>query len=293
MAFDFYFAGSQCKASDDTIVQLNANVLKSFVNDIKQLPKWFERKRNGWKGKLMIDNGAFTFYRKGGSLDIDKYIDWLNDNDEYIDYAVALDDIPGKWRQGHTAEEVKASALKTWQNYLYMKERVKSPQKLLPVFHMGEHFDNLERYLRCEDLNYMCISALKDITNSEREKWYSKCYDLIYKLRPDIKVHCLGSATLQNAKKFPFTSMDATSWIMSGANGNVLTDKGVIYVGNKTKLTQTEIDALGTMLNKYGLTVNQVCKDYRYRMVANVHYLYDKSRTTEFQNNKIIQRRLL
>ena len=138
----------------------------------------------------------------------------------------------------------------------------------------------------------MCISALKDITNKQREEWYRKCYALIYKLRPDIKVHCLGSATLQNAEKFPFTSMDATSWIMSGANGNVLTDKGVVYVGNRVKLTQAEIDALSTLLDKYGITVDQVCQDYRYRMVANVHYLYDKSRTTEFQNKKIIPRRL-
>ena len=179
MAFDFYFAGTQCVEADEMICKLNGNVLKSFVNDKKDIQKWFERKRNGWTGKLMIDNGAFTVYRQGGTLDIDKYIEWLNEYDEYIDYAVALDNIPGKWREGHTAEEVKASALKTWENYLYMTERVKSPQKLLPVFHMGEHFDNLERYLKCEGLEYMCISALKDITNKQREEWYSKCYSFI------------------------------------------------------------------------------------------------------------------
>lgn len=292
MAFDFYFAGTQCQQADATIQELNANVLKSYVNDRKEILKWFERKKNGWKGKLMIDNGAFTFYRQGGSLDLDEYIRWLNENDEYIDYAVALDDIPGKWREGHTAEEVKASALKTWENYLYMIERVKSPKKLLPVFHMGEHFDNLVRYLERDDLEYMCISALKDITNAQREAWYTKCYALIYKMRPDIKVHCLGSATLQNAEKFAFTSMDATSWIMAGANGNVYTDRGTIYVGNRVKLTEEETAILQDMLDKYGITVEQVCTDYKYRMVANVRYLYDKSRTTEFKSSKSSMRRL-
>lgn len=292
MAFDFYFAGSQCDESTQLIRELNGNVLKSFVNDKKSIEMWFEYRRQGWHGKLMIDNGAFTFYRQGGSLDIDKYIAWLNENDEYIDYAVALDDIPGKWREGHTAEEVKVSAEKTWNNYLYMKEHTKSPQKLLPVFHMGEHFDNLKRYLECEDLEYMCISALKDITNKQREEWYSKCYSFIYKMRPDIKVHCLGSATLQNAEKFPFTSMDATSWIMTGANGNIFTDNGVIYVGNRRILTDEETSILENMLKEYGITVEQVCTDYRYRMLANVHYLYKKSRTTEFKNNRLTVRRL-
>ena len=63
MAFDFYFAGTQCDEADEVMVSLNANVLKSYVNDQKSIQKWFERKKNGWKGKLMIDNGAFTFHR--------------------------------------------------------------------------------------------------------------------------------------------------------------------------------------------------------------------------------------
>ena len=89
MAFDFYFAGTQCQEADDLMVSFNANVLKSYVNDKRSIQKWFGHKRNGWKGKLMIDNGEFTFHRHGGSLDIDEYIDWINSNDEYIDYAIA------------------------------------------------------------------------------------------------------------------------------------------------------------------------------------------------------------
>ena len=293
MAFDFYFAGTQCKEADYLIRDLNANVLKSYVNDKTSIKEWFEYKKQGWTGKLMIDNGAFTFYRQGGSLDIDEYIQWLNDNDEYIDYAVALDDIPGTWQHGHTSEEVKISAEKTWQNYLYMRKRVKSPDKLLPVVHMGEHMDNLVRYLEYKDLKYLCISGLKNITNKQREEWYRKCFSYICRLRPDIKIHCLGSATIQNAEKYPFTSMDATSWIMTGANGSILTDNGIIYVGDRRSLTEDEISVLQSLLDKYDITVEQVCTNYRYRMLANVHYLYDKSKTTKLKNIKLSFKRRL
>lgn len=98
MSFDYYFAGSQSIKVDKLLAKRNANILRSYATEKKNISFWFEQKKNGWLGKLMIDNGAFTFHRKGGSLNIDEYINWLNDNDDYYDYAIALDDIPGKWR---------------------------------------------------------------------------------------------------------------------------------------------------------------------------------------------------
>jgi len=74
MAFDFYFAGTQCQESTELLKDLGCNVLKSYVNDRKEINKWFQYKKDGWTGKLLIDNGEFTFHRKGGSLDIDEYI---------------------------------------------------------------------------------------------------------------------------------------------------------------------------------------------------------------------------
>lgn len=292
MAFDFYFAGTQCTEADDLIQKLNANVLKSYVNDKKEILKWFERKRNGWKGKLMIDNGEFTFHRKGGSLNIDEYIQWLNDNDECIDYAIALDKIPGRWGHVKTREEIAQAPEQTWNNYCYMYERVKSPKKLLPVFHQYDNFKWLEQILTSGMPEYICLSGNKELTNKQREDWYETCYSYIYKLNPNVKVHCLGSATLQNAERFPFTSMDATSWIMTGANGSILTDVGVVYVGTAIKLSDIERQAVEKIVSKYGLTVDDVITNYKARMVVNVNYLYEKSLATEFKNKRSTNRRL-
>lgn len=298
MAFDFYFAGTQCEEANLLLKELNANVLKSYVNDKKEILKWFEYKRQGWKGKLLIDNGEFTFHRKGGSLDIDEYIKWLNDNDELIDYAIALDSIPGKWGQPRTSEDVRISAEKTWENFLYMRSKMKSPDKALPVFHMGESFDNFERFLQFPDLKYMCISGMKDLTNKQREAWYEKCFYLVSKYkRQDMKFHCLGSATIQNAVKFPFTSMDATSWIMTGSNGSVLTDWGVVYVGDECKtlkhtLPKENVELLEQYCNKFNTTLEDIGKDYKARMCFNVNYLYYKSQEVSYNGVGFNKRRL-
>lgn len=298
MAFDFYFAGTQCEEANIILKNLNAHVLKSYVNDKKEILKWFEYKRQGWQGKLLIDNGEFTFHRKGGSLDIDEYITWLNDNDEYIDYAIALDSIPGKWGEPRTAEDVKKSAQKTYENYMYMRSKLKSPDKALPVFHMGESFDNLKRFLEIKELKYMCISGMKDLTNKQREDWYEQCFQIVKEYgRTDMKFHCLGSATLQNAMKFPFTSMDATSWIMTGANGSILTEWGVIYVGDDCKTLKHEVpkehlESLRKACEEFGTSLDEIGKDYKARMCFNVNYLYRKSLETEYKGISMSKRRL-
>ena len=292
MSFDFYFAGTQCKEADDVIDNLGANVLKSYINDRKSIQDWVTRRHNGWKGKLMIDNGAFTVHRQGGAIDIDEYIKWLNTNIDDFDYAIALDNIAGTWGVPRKAEELFNSPIITWQNYLYMVERVKSPHKLLPVFHMGENFKHLVNMLESPYLlsDYICLAGNKELTNQQREVWYEQCFNVIKKSsRPHIKTHCLGSATVSNAEKYPFTSMDATSWIMSGANGCVLTDYGAIAVGKKSRLSKDECDKLSLILDEYGLTLEQVRSDYKCRMIANVNYLYKasmKCRDAQFMASK-------
>lgn len=305
MSFDFYFAGSQCQETTDLIRDLNANVLKSFVNDMSSILNWFEYKKQGWKGKLLIDNGAFTVHRQGGELDIDKYIDWLNENDEYIDYAIALDYIPGKWGEVKTYEQVKESPINTWKNYLYMIERCKSPQKLLPVFHQGENYKYLEQIINHkisgEYVKYICISGNKEITNKQREDFYLKCFDIIKKSNnPNVKTHFLGSATLSNAKKFPVTSMDATSWIMTGANGGILTDWGVLKVSKESVSDKDNIthcskeikDSISNYCEKHGIKLEQAQESYRYRMLLNIYYLYEKSQSTSYDGRSLKSNRL-
>lgn len=296
MAFDFYFAGATTKRIREWLVSLNANVLKSYYTDQPTIKRFFEYKKKGWKGKLMIDNGEFTFHRHGGSINIDEYIAWLNKYDEYIDYAIAVDNIPGKWRHPRTLQDYQVSTQKTWENYLYMIERVKSPDKLLPVFHQGDDFSALDRFLSLPNLKYMCIAGSKDLTNADREIFYEKCFDRIDKKRPDIKVHCLGSATISNVEKFRFTSLDSTTCNMVAAMGNIFIDGQVIYVGDKlTTLRAKGIDhitALSKYCDDYGISMDAIGADYQTRCMFNIRYMLMQSNVVETYKTTIKRRSL-
>ena len=305
MAFDFYFAGSQCQETTDLIKDLDANVLKSFYNDMSDILKWFEYKKQGWKGKLLIDNGAFTVHRQGGEIKIDSYIEWLNSNDSMIDYAIALDHIPGKWGERKTEEQVKQAPIKTWENYLYMIDRCKSPQKLLPVFHQGEDYKYLkqivEHKINDKFVQYICISGNKELTNKQREDFYLHCFDVISKSNnQNIKTHFLGSATLSNAKRFPVTSMDATSWIMTGANGSIFTDWGNVKISKESKKDKDNIvnlpknvqQSISDYCKKHNITLEQAQDSYRYRMVLNIYYLYEQSKKISYNNRSLTVKKL-
>lgn len=300
MAFDFYFAGNSGDPTNQLLLSLNANILRSYMTERKNILWWVDRKKEGWQGKLLIDNGAFTVHRKGGIIDIDKYIEFINDYGEWIDYFIALDDIPGKWGEQKTIEEVIQSPKKTWDNYLYMYDRVKYPKKLLPVFHQHETFDNLVRILTSGKPEYICISGNKELTNKQREDWYQECYNLINRYNPNIKVHCLGSATIENAVKFPFTSMDATTWIMVGANGSILTDYGMVYISDRGKYEKDYIynlpeEARNKIIDyckSYGISLDDAAVDYAKRAALNIHYLYNKSINCQFEGLKTKKRSL-
>lgn len=297
MAFDFYFAGATTDRIRNCLVKLNANVLKSYLTDKSVINRFFDYKKRGWKGKLMIDNGEFTIHRQGGTINIDEYIDWLNKNDEYIDYAIAVDSIPGKWGVERTKEEVDKSAQKTWENYVYMKMRVKSPQKLLPVFHQGENLKFLRRFLEIPDIEYICLSGSKDKSVQMKENFYAKCFELINLIKPSIKVHCLGSATISNVEKFPFTSTDATSCNMVAAMGNVIVNRNVVYVGDEFKSIRFKspiiLDLLKQICVEYEINMEDLGCDYQTRAIFNINSLYRLSSIIETQRSKFKNRRLL
>ena len=306
MAFDFYFAGSQHKSSTELMCDLGCNILRSFVNDKKSINELIAlKKSNKWTGKLLIDSGAFTVHRKGGTLDVDSYINWLNDNMDYIDYAIQIDDIPGKWGEVKTPEQIKQSPINTWNNYLYMTSKLKCPTKLLPVFHQHENYKYLKTIvnhkINGEYIPYICISGNKELTSAQRKKFYSECYDVIKRSEnPNVKVHCLGSATLSDITDFPFTSSDATTWLMQGANGTIITDYGSIivsesqkdnpeYIGNQPLNVQNKIKEF---CNEYNIDFDSLKSNYYTRSNFNIHYFYNKSRELEFKPRNLLIRKL-
>lgn len=301
MAVDFFFAGNQHLDCRNLLCELNANVLKSYANDKKELLEWYERRHNGWTGKLFVDSGAFSVHKSGATVEVDPYIDYLNEHEADITYYIQLDHIPGVWGQVRTVEMTLESCDKTWDNFQYMYARLKNPKKLCPVYHMGEPMWALERIIDSEyDFECICISGSKDIQQNQHLDWYDKCINKIKTRRPDVRIHMLGVGKPQLNHKLNMSSMDATNWIMTGVNGSIFTPYGIVCVSDRQKssadcifnMTQEARDKIEQYCQSQGYSLAQAGEDYKIRLLMNIKYLYQLSQTVQYEPT-IIKRRTL
>lgn len=295
--FHLYFAGTQNKDSEKLIEDENNFRLLSYVNDQTQLRQRRE------KGLLtFVDSGAFTAYKQGTEIDIDEYIKWLNEHDEYVLIAAELDKMPGKVGHPRTREITEEAAKVSWENYIYMIERVKSPDKILPIFHQGEDFRHLERMLNhTPAIDYIGLSPSQMESTRIKEVWITHCFEVIHASKnPHVKTHAFGMTSLKVLERQPFTSADSTSWIMVGSNGSIMTPNGTILVSEQGKGQRTHIDSMPKTAikkvkeyaGKYGYTLEELRTCYKARIGLNIKYLTEWTNNYEYTPLTIKQKRL-
>lgn len=285
--FNFYFAGTQLKEAEQYKIERGYNNLKSWFLERKELDRLIALKKDGkYAGKIMVDSGAFTAHRKDVSINCDEYIDWLNKNNSYLECYVQLDQIPGKWGQKRSKQDILSAEQASWENYVYMVSKLKDPFKLLAVFHMDENFDNLKRLLDFKidgkKVPYICISGAKDRTPAERREWYHKCFQMIRESEnKDVRVHCLGCSTFHDLSLFPFYSSDSTTWLQLSNNGNIQ-DKNSVAVSEialKNVENAARLNYLAPIIKlncgRFGVDFEQLKISYTARSVYNIRFMLD------------------
>lgn len=297
MAFNLYFAGSQAKIADELIEEHGLLRLLSYLNDKRHLTN---RQAKGLP--TFVDSGAYSAHTKGAEIDVDAYIAYLNEHDEHVAIAAQLDKIPGVFGRPRTKEELEEAPESTWENYLYMYPKLKSPEKLLPIYHQGEDFKHLHRMLNHEPkIEYMGISPSNDLTTKSKEKWIKECFKIIEKsANPNVKTHAFGMTSLWVLDRYPFTSADSTSWIMTGANGGIMSKYGVLMVSDNGKrnpkhvanLPKAVLEELESYIEAQGFTLEALGSDYKARMCFNIMYLKEWADNYEYKPVEINQDKL-
>ena len=292
--FNLYFAGSYSPA-EDLMRELNCKRLFSQFNDRSGVKKWIEDwDKTGKRHIIFIDSGAYTARTKGIEIDLDKYIEYLNENKGRFEVIAPLDVIPNE-----SKESQLDAPEKSWQNYLIMKERVIDSDKVIPAFHMGEDYKYLQQILD-SNVEYMAMGGMAGRTAKARINWYEKCFRIIQQSKnPNIKIHAFGMTSLKLLETYPFYSADSTSWIMYAVTGNIFTDNGALYVGSdynnpnhlkyQNKLVQ---DRIIGQCKEYGLDYNKLVEDYKERQKYNVFYLQNWADNYTFKGTKRYRRTL-
>lgn len=228
--FKYYFASGQSIAIENHFLERKIPRLQSFINERRIIVR---RTQQG--GQTFIDSGAFSAMTRGLEIDVDDYIDFLNEYDEGIEICCQWDRIP-------VGVDPEVAAQETWDNYWYMRERLKSPEKLLYVFHESEDYKWLERALKCDEIKYIALGGVAKKSFKIRDKFFETCFEIISKLRPDIKTHAFGMTNLKLLKKYPFTSADSTSWMYPAKFGTIQWgDWKVVNISDRQKEEPTHV----------------------------------------------------
>lgn len=306
--FQLYFAGSLNKVFEEDLKNKGANRLASQLLDRAVIEGWIAGRNEGrCKGRLLVDSGAYSAHTRDAELDVDEYIQFVNNIDDYVHIYAQVDKIPGKLNRPKTRQELEEAPALSWQNYLYMRERAKSPDKLVPVFHQGEDYKWLTNILEWrhpetgERVKYMGISPANDQPMKERIRFIDKCFTIIRKSsNPDICTHAFGMTSLKVLEMYPFTSADSTSWLLNGANGSIMTKYGAVLVSEKSlnnaghirKMPKAAQKEIQQYVESRGFSMEALATDYTERIRFNIEYLLNWAKNYRY-NPVSVRRRSL
>ncbi|MCF0115785.1 MAG: hypothetical protein HUJ56_10550, partial [Erysipelotrichaceae bacterium] len=131
--FRLYFAGGDISI-DEYLKERNALRLFSYANEPNLLKKWLDGEHDS---QLFVDSGAYSVYNNDATISIKNYADYLNEN-KGIKLCASLDVLDG------TEEE-------SYNNYIFLKHNVRNDITILPVFHRGDDYKYLKKYIKQTD----------------------------------------------------------------------------------------------------------------------------------------------
>ncbi len=140
----------------------------------------------------MLDSGAFTAHNNGTRIDIDLLIN---------------EALTGGWDEA-VGLDVIGDAEGSMRNAEYMRER---GCLAMPVFHIGDPWEHLLHY--CNHWPKVGLSCLFGEPLAESFRFYEQCFARAWPHR----FHSFGWAARTMLLRFPFHSVDVSSWVTSAS----------------------------------------------------------------------------
>ena len=297
---NFYFSSLMPTTLEADFISTKPNgcVLLSQLNDRTAIERWISRNHESDnKVKLFIDSGAYTCWTKNIAIDRDEYIQYINSISDDVECYASLDVIPGAPGRATlpTHQESIEASDKSWENYLYMRSRVKHPDKLLYTFHIGEDYQYLKKALEYSDdlgvVGYLGLGGVVGKNDSDIIEFLDKCFEIIQNSsNPNVRVHTFGMTRFSTLTQFPIYSTDSTTYIQKGAFGCVMIDNTTLPISDNSELDDKNIinrnpaimEALNRELAKRNMTLEELRTSRDKRVLFNCISYYDLMETYKY-----------
>jgi hypothetical protein len=165
------------------------------------------------KVDLFLDSGAFSAWSKGLEINIDDYIAYIKKHKKYINIYANLD--------------VIYNGAQSYENWRYMRSKGLDP---LPVWHISDKIENDAKYLTAylDKCDYIALGAISELDSNVKKTslddvWLNYLVDSEGYAK--YKVHAFGLTTRTLMYRYPWYSVDSTSWVLTGRFGAVFVPK--------------------------------------------------------------------
>jgi len=138
---------------------------------------------------------------------------------KYLDAYIAFIHKYKKQLSAYVNLDIVYHAEESWDNQKIMESNGLRP---IPVFHYGEDFKWLYKYV--DEYDYIGIGGvaggitIQQFVNSLGQK----AFDYINKHKPGLKIHGFAVTSFDLMHRFPWYSVDSTTWLKFAAFGQVL-----------------------------------------------------------------------
>ena len=162
--------------------------------------------------QVFLDSGAFSMWSLGAKVDIEAYCQYIQRNEDIIRkdgnsiLASVMDAI--------------GDDLGTYQNQKRMEKLGVTP---LPCFHFNEDIRYLKYYI--DNYEYITLGGMVAQTTQALLPWLDEIWGKYLTDahgRPKVKVHGFGLTTPILMRRYPWYSVDSSSWVQIARVGGML-----------------------------------------------------------------------
>jgi hypothetical protein len=238
----------------------------------------------GWD--MFLDSGAFTAYTKKKEITPERFAEYIHNSGDMWHVVASLDAI--------------GDAEQSWRNLELLEELGCA---VCPVFHADEPWYFLDRMV--ERYEYVFLGGMVGSTRAKLQAWLDKCWGE-HLVNQDgtakCKVHGFGLTDMVLTQRYPWHSIDSSSWLMTGVFGSCMfwtatgprkvtfsdeaPDKRKRNSWHYFNLPPQQQRIVDEWLDACGVTAEQCAVHYSYRDTVNAKFyseLQDHHHTERFE----------
>lgn len=229
---------------------------------------------------IFLDSGAFSAMNSGVEIDLRDYIQYVQANRDIIEVV-----------DGQLVASVLDAVGNPQKTYENQKAMELAGVKPLPCFHYGEDERYLEYYVA--NYPYITLGGMVPISTAQLFYWLDRLWEKYLtdgSGRPRTRVHGFGLTSQDLMSRYPWFSVDSSSWQVIGSIGNILLpDHGTVSMSKDSparkvlgrhfdNLREIEKNAIRKLFDTLGFEEERLRKDFVPRWAFNCWSFGETSR---------------